>query len=441
MSEARPDAIVRETQALAAALQAVALETPDAPLAMLEARVLATLRETQGRLLGAVVQANQRSLQAGGAHRRWPCPQCGQRGVLERWGQRSVLTVCGPLTFERPWCRCGSCGVGFSPTDETLGLAGRARLSAGVTAWLEEVGVTTSFALGSGLFERLTGLQVSDETVRQRTEAFGRRLEAEQAAAAAMVALTREPAGPVDLAPGQLVVETDGVMVHFVDGWHEVKLMVAGGYLGGKLTAKSFTAARMGPAAFGPRLLAEAARRGALDIVAWEGSPLQRRLAVLRKVVVLGDGAHWIWNLAAEHFGERVEIVDWYHACQHLWEVAKALWGETPRARQWFERQRTILGERGAAPVRRALAQAKAPAPAAALLLQRERGYFRTNAARMAYPAFRAAGYPIGSGEVESAARYVIQQRLKRAGARWSEAGGQAVTNVCCHFATRAAAA
>lgn len=441
MSEAHPDVIVREVSALASALQAVAAEGGDASLAVLEARVLTVVREAQGRLLGAVVQQSQRSLQPGAGWRRWCCPACSHAGRVERWGRRRVLTVCGWLVVERPWCRCDRCGQGYSPTDETLEMVGRSRLSAGATAWLEEVGSFTSFALGAGLLERLTGLCVSDETVRHRTEALGRRLEATQAAAAVTVMQTREPAGPVNPAPGQLVVETDGVMVLFLDGWHEVKLVVAGGYLDGNLSAKSFAAGRLEAAEFGPRLLAEAARRGALDIVGWQGSPLQRRLAVLRKVVVVGDGAHWIWNLAAEHFGDRVEIVDWYHACQHLWAVAKALWGDTPRARQWAERQRDALAEHGAAPVRRALARVRARTPEAALVLKRERGYFRSNAARMAYAAFRAAGYPIGSGEVESAARSVIQQRLKRAGARWSADGGQAMVNVCCHFATLRAAA
>jgi hypothetical protein len=167
LSEARPDAIVRETQALATALQAVAADELDAPLAQLEERVLGIVREAQGRLLGAVVQANQRSLQPGGSARRWQCPHCEGRGVVERWGPRTVLTVCGQLSYERPWCRCRECGMGFSPTDECLRLPGRTRLSPGVTSWLEEVGATTSFALGAGLLERLTGLIVSPETVRQ----------------------------------------------------------------------------------------------------------------------------------------------------------------------------------------------------------------------------------------------------------------------------------
>ena len=85
---------------------------------------------------------------------------------------------------------------------------------------------------------------------------------------------------------------------------------------------------------FGPQLLAEAARRGALEVVGWEHAPgdgpVDLRvpaLAVLREVVVLGDGAAWIWNLAAEHVGQRTEIVDWYHASEHLWTLGKALFG------------------------------------------------------------------------------------------------------------------
>ena len=76
------------------------------------------------------------------------------------------------------------------------------------------------------------------------------------------------------------------------------------------------------------------------------------------------------------------------------------------------------------------------PRPEAQEALRRERGYFRTNAAPMEYPSFRAAGLPIGSGAVESSARHLVQQRLKRAGARWSEAGAQCVMNVRCALAS-----
>jgi hypothetical protein len=275
---------------------------------------------------------------------------------------------------------------------------------------------------------------VSPETVRQHTETHGAALEASQEAGVTEVLRTREAATAVDRAPGQLVVETDGVMVHYRDGWHEVKMGLVGGHEAGKLRATSYTAARATPEAFGPRLLAEAARRGALEVVGWEGSTWQRRVARLRQVVVLGDGAPWIWNLAAEHFGTRVEVVDFYHASQHLWAVAKALYGDTPEAAVWANKQVAVLRTEGVEPVRAALARVQPATTDAADLLRRERAYFRTNAARMAYPAFAAQGLPIGSGAVESAARHLVQQRLKRPGCRWSERGAQHVLNVRCQL-------
>ena len=111
--------------------------------------------------------------------------------------------------------------------------------------------------------------------------------------------MTKEPAETVDPAPGMLVVETDGVMVPYLDGWHEVKLGLVAGQVDGKLESPSYLAVRASVDELGPRLLAEAARRGALEVVGWEGPVTGRGLAVLRKVVILGDGAVWIWNLAA----------------------------------------------------------------------------------------------------------------------------------------------
>lgn len=437
MGDALPKEIVQQVEALGCALVQVAQSNQDAPLAVLEQGVLTVVRAALPGLLGAVVRLSQRSLQPAGAGQRWRCPGCGGRSRVQRWKERRVLTVCGPLRYERPWCRCQQCRRGFSPTDQTLGVAPRARLSAGVRGWVIEVGATTSFVPAAQLLARLTGLRVSPETVRQKTEAHGAALEVAQAQAAIAV-LQPQGVAPVAPAPGQLVVETDGVMVRFTDGWHEVKIGVVGGHVGGKLTAMSYTAARMGPEQFGPRLLAEAARRGALAVVGWAGSPLQPRRAVLRRVIVVADGAPWIWHLAAEQFGTRVEVVDWYHASEHLWTVAKALSPEKAAVAAWAEARLNELWEQGPAPVQAALAAARAPTPEAQEVLRREQGYFRTNAARMDYPRYRAAGLPVGSGAVESAARHVVQQRLKRAGCRWSDAGGQALVNVCCQMASAA---
>jgi hypothetical protein len=319
-----------------------------------------------------------------------------------------------------------------------LRLEQRARLSQGLQEWIIGLGASTSFAEATSWLEKLTGLKVSDETIRQHTERRGQEIEEAQQEASEQVKKTQEPASPLDPAPGMLVVETDAVKVRYLDGWHDVKIGLVAGHKDGEMVAPSYIAARMSAEEFGPRLLAEAARRGALEVVAWEGLVTQRGLAVLREVLVLGDGAVWIWNLAADHFGKRIEILDFYHASEHLWTVAKALHGEgTEAAKGWAGERTKKLLEKGAGPVLKALAEARAETTEAVEVLRVERGYFRTNAARMDYPKFRKMGLPIGSGAVESSAKHLVQQRMKRSGARWSEAGAQGVLNVRSRLLSR----
>ncbi len=376
-------------------------------------------------------------LAAGGI--RSACPECGARAPVQSWRNRTVLTVCGRISFERPYYVCPQCGHGWSPVDETLELESRARLSAGMLEWLIQLGGRcTSFVDAAGVLKELTGLKVSSETVRLRTEERGQLLEEREEAAIAQVVRTQEAAGELDRAPGKLVVETDGVMVRYLDGWHEVKLGLLGGYVDGRLVAPSYVAARESAEAFGPRLLAEAARRGALEVLSWQGSVTGPGLAELPEVVVLGDGARWIWNLAADYFGRRTEIVDFYHASEHLWVVAKALYGEgTAAAKVWADEQISDLLDEGIKPVLEALNQAVAPTSQGAEELRREREYFRSNAQRMEYPTFRQQGLPIGSGAIESAAKHLVQQRFKRPGARWSEPGAQTVLAVRCRLVSQ----
>ncbi len=431
MNEALPERIVARVEQLGRDVVAWAETHRGGSLAEQERGVLELIRGALPDLLEAVLAVSTRGLQPPEAQWWQCCPACGERTRVQSWRPREVLTICGPVRFERPWHVCRGCRQGFSPVDATLGLASRARLSAGVQAWVVELGAKLSFAEAAGLLDELTGLAMAPETVRQHTERVGAELETAQQAAMVEVVRTREPAEAVEPAPGTLVVETDGVMVRYLDGWHEVKLGLVGGQVDGKLEATSFIAARASGDEFGRRLLAEAARRGALDVVAWEGPVTRRSLAVLRKVVVLGDGAVWIWNLAAEHFGERIEIVDYYHASEHVWALAKAFYGDgSAKGKRWAERHCRWLLARGAGPLRRALRAIKRCPPEAAEVLRRERGYFRTNAGRMDYPTFRQQGLPIGSGAIESEAKRLVQQRLKRPGARWSEAGAQAVLNV-----------
>ena len=427
MARTISEEIVAATTALAEDLAAWCTEGRDRPLAAHETAVFERVRKVVGRLLGAVVATATTELDPRLRRARQACPACRRKVKPHPARARQLETQCGTLDLKRPWYHCGRCGHGWSVVETTLGVAPRARLSAGLAEWAARLGAATDFREAAELLAELTGLELGAETVRRHAGAAGAALEAAEQATTAEVERTRAPAEAVDPVAGVPLVATDGCMVRFVDSWHEVKLGLVAGWDGQALDRPSYVAARAGVDAFGPRLVAEAARRGLLEVERWQGQVTGRGLAVLPAAAILGDGAAWIWGLADEHFGARVEVVDHYHAAEHLGAAAGALFGATPRATAWAAARRAELLARGAEPILTALRAAKPPTAEAAAVIRRERGYFAKNAERMAYPAFRLDGLPVGSGCIESAADHLVQRRMKRAGMRWSHAGGQAI--------------
>jgi hypothetical protein len=443
-----PDPIVAPVDAFVRDLVAWAAQHRDADLGAIETTVLDRLRALAPLLVTSVITITQRSLDPGLVRDRPRCPDCGTLGRLRGWRPRQLQTTCGPIQWERPWAQCPHCRASWSPTDQTLGVAAQQRISTSLQTWMVSLGTQLPFAAAAELVTTLTGLTPGAETIRTTTEAAGHRLDAQLQDDAATVERTKLPAGPVDPAPDLLVAETDGVMVRYRDGWHEMKLGVVGGWNPAlpeeqrHLRAQSYVSARADADAWAARWGAEVARRGGLEEVDYTGTGIGPGIATLRPVVVLGDGARWIWKAAAAQFGTRIEIVDWYHALEHVWTVARAVYGDgTAAANDWATASETALYEQGATGLLERFRDLTPTTNAAQATVATERGYFQTNRARMDYPAFRAAGYPIGSGAVESSAKHVIQQRMKRAGCRWSDRGGQALAVLCAHHATEHARA
>ena len=454
-----PSAIVARLLEAAKDLEQWAVEHRQATLAEHEQGVLHIFRSVMGPTLGAVLERALGLDHPAAQRQHAACPECGTRRQPHQWRERQPVSVCGATPFQRPYYWCPGCERGWAPADEVLGLGPHQILSAELQAWVAETGAELPFQQAAQQLERLAGIGLGVETVRTHTEQVGTALAERQRAAAATVAETQEAAEPLEAAPELLVAEVDGVHVRFQDGWHEAKVgEIAGCQVGNGLPdtdptarlpvllAPSYVASRAPVGQFGPLFLAEAVRRGALAVVDWtqpaDTDPRLRLVgpaeAHLRPVVVLGDGAPWIWGVAADHFGaERTEIVDYWHATEHVWSVARALFGDnTEHADSWAEAWCVDLLEHGPEPWLATLRSAEPPDAAAAEVLRIERGYFTTNAARMAYPTFRARGLPIGSGAVESAAKHVVQVRMKRSGMRWSNAGGEAVLALCAYRAS-----
>ena len=427
MTRAIPEQIVAAVTTLAEGLATWCEEGRDGRLEQHEAAVLERVRQVLPALLGAVVEVATSGLAPRVRGQRSACPRCGRKVRPHQERPRQVLTQCGPVTIERPWYSCERCHHGRSAVETTLGVASRRRSSAGLVAWLVRLGATTDYREAAEVLDELTGLAVGAETIRRECIRVGTAIRAAEAAAITQTQRTREAAEPLDPAPGLLVLEADGAMIQFADGWHEVKIGMVAGWDRDRLVAPSYVAARESATAFGPRLATEAARRGALEVDRWEGSVTRRGLAILRPALILADGAVWIWNLADEYVDQRFEVSDFYHAAEHLAAVAAACLPDPAAASAWLDARKGELLTLGPLPVLAALDRLKPPTPKAAEARRVERAYFASRVERMDYPSLRLDGLPIGSGAIESAADHVVQRRMKRAGMRWSDTGGDAM--------------
>jgi Uncharacterised protein family (UPF0236) len=361
-----------------------------------------------------------------------PTMACGCGGVARFAGRRprAVTTALGELTLVRAYYHCPACRSGFCPRDRALDLEDGS-LSPALTRMLGLAASMVSFAESSRLLAELAGVAVDAKTVERCAEALGRAIADDERA----VVEPRVPVAPT------LYLGLDGTGVPMraaelagragkqPDGsarTREVKLVTVWTAEGrdrdgiavrdaGSLSysaaiesaATPDTATALSP--FAARVEREAQRRG-VDRAA-------RR-------VVIGDGAPWIWNLAGELFPDAIQIVDLFHAKEHLCAVGKAVYGPTSElARTWAGARHAEL-ERGEledllAELRR---RADAHAEARACL-----EYITRNAGRMRYAEFRAQGLSVSSGVVEAGCKVVVGSRLKRAGMHWSLAGANAI--------------
>ena len=364
---------------------------------------MAALRAAAPGLLEAVLQLATTGLEANARPIAARCPRCQQRRGVQSQRTRQVQTRLGPIRLRRWWHQCWACARGWSPPDQALELAPYQQTSPGLARWEAALGAITTFREAARLLADLAGVHVGSETLRTQAERVGTELEGQQRASMAVVEQTHEPPpAEHDPAPGTLVVETDGVMVRYrdrhldgalVDGdWHEVKLGVAGGWQDGQLRQPSYVAAREPAVAFARRLGAEAARRGALDVV--QLAPVGRHAS---RVAARGGAGRWSqMDLGARGHAVRqrthrdrrlvsrqpAHLDGWPKRCTATTHPrprrgpgpASIACGRTDRSHSWTGSTRARLSDATAAAVHK-----------------RERGYFSTNAAADAVPVIPPA--------------------------------------------------
>jgi hypothetical protein len=341
---------------------------------------------------------------------------CGRKAKFVSYRQRWVGTLFGPVAVTRAYYHCRHCHTGQVPWDQAQGL-NELLWSPTVKALVAEVVGHLSYGETVALLERLSGLRLEESVAERIVQDVGGRLRAEEEAL--MEGYESGQVTPlVPQAPQRLYVGLDGTSAHIDGSWHEVKTGVVYGAVPDargqdEAVAQRYVAAQEPAERFGARLYLTAAQAGVEQAA---------------EVVVIGDGAEWIWNLADHHYPRATQIVDYWHACEHIHDLARDYYGEgNKQGKRWAQDHCRWLRERGPGTLLRALGRMKPQTTAQAEAVRLQKGYFSRNRQRMQYSRYRRRGLMIGSGPVEAGCKTVVGARLKRSGMRWSSRGADAV--------------
>ncbi len=368
---------------------------------------------------------------------------CGAQAAYAGHRPRTVTTVLGPVTLRRAWYHCAECRHGFAPRDQQLGVPG-CSLSPGLAEMIALAGAEVSFARAAGLLAGLAGITVSARTIERSAEATGAAARAAREAEAAAIRERRiVPLPPAEPVPGMLYVEVDGTGVPVRASETEGRQGKDGDGQAGtrevKL-ARLFTVSRLdddGRPVMDPGSSTYVATFGGKDALAQlvEAEYLRRGGEHFRQVVALGDGAAWIWTMAADLYPQATHITDIYHAREHLTDLAAHLAFITPDPPQWLEDRNADLDAGNID----AIIDAASAYPLDGIKasdLERKLGYFRNNAHRMRYADFRKLGMFTGSGAIEGGIKAIVVQRAKQSGMHWTVKGAADVIALRCHHAS-----
>ncbi len=435
---------------------------PEGDLKGLEHQVMETIFEIGRAWMQSVLSEAAPEEQASGER----VGSCGHQQQLVGYRPKQVLTLLGKITFKRAYYQCvveeecaqastqEGCTHGEAPADRLWGVQGR-RSTAGVQQAVSYLCASSTLEEAAATLSRLLPIQMSARQALNLLQPLGEALqqqEDEQVRALwnqASQARTTSQLAEVDQQERieRLYIELDGVLARLRRGsvsmeeqerkrqgdvYREVKVGavfeatrgpersgLAPGVFVDQAGPKHYVARRAKAEDFGKLLYTLAVTHG-----------LQRT----HQLVVLGDGAAWIWRLVAEHFPGAVQIVDVWHAREHVWRVARAVFGSnTPEVSAWAEHACSLLVEGKIEDLVEEIVVFPPipPEPGASRSVPDiERDYFIGNAGRMRYPAFRAQGMHVGSGIAEAGCKTVVSTRAKRTGMRWTPAGLDAVLAV-----------
>lgn len=340
------------------------------------------------------------------------CRSCGMELQDLGWRAKGFQTLCGPVRLKRRVGYCRHCHETTAVLDKRLG-ADETGMTPGIRRVICRVALELAYESTNRLLKDTLGFTpCSSREMERVAKRHGEQMD--QPCSGVGGSRSKRARRVYCLAmDGAMIPGLPDPQEHRVV-WHEVKLATVFDPRG--IQAPFYVAAAEDAETFGRRLWNEFVSR------AIDGSHLRQ---------VLGDGAPWIWNLAEMHFPGVPQLLDFYHAAEHLHQTAAALWPDRVANAWWHRRLEQLkAGELGNFFAALKLIARRRQTSDPALAPERLWRYFEENRERLGYAEALQRNLPIGSGVVESAARHIVQQRLKQSGMRWSLSGAQAILNL-----------
>lgn len=386
-------------------------------------------RDVSGAILEEVIKSRGASHLSAATH---VCQECGR--TLSRHPkphERTLESLNGEIKIERPYFYCKHCHKGDYPFDEELEIAPR-RKQYDLQRAAAELFTEVPYERASRIFERLTGIPMSDHCLQDVAESLG------------------EVADNVRVLPSRQrveeLIEQDG------EGrtWRPVLVVAAdGAHVPTRKPAKNRSEKR-GPGewreAKGFRIYLVGQER-MTQIMSWHqiateeefGEALKYAATLVPmekvRVALLGDGAKWVWNRLKEAFPGGKEILDYYHCSEHIHKLAKVQYGQDEFEQVlWIESAMARLNFGEVESVIWGLQRMKASSKEAEEEIRKLIEYLKNNAHRIDYDAFKRGQYPRGSGGIESANKFICHVRMKRSGAWWYVINGNKMLKLRCAF-------
>ncbi len=414
------------------------MKEPKPSLEQITRAVWEVRQELTGSLTEAVVQHRYEAEQA---QRTAPCPQCGRPVAARAVVSRPVETLVGPVEVDRPYFYCVPCGQGFSPLDAALRLAaGRKQFDVQQAA--AKLAAEVPYETAQNLLRELTGVELSTERMHELSNAVA------------------EGVGVLGVAPSREEIEAKIAEVAVGRRWRPIVVLA----IDGAEVPTRPEAAKKGR----PGRKHQRARRARwqgqwreakgfrfylvdedriVHLLSWHQiQDTEELFAALRQVkeaglipedqvrlCVVADGAHWIWQGVQQLFPTAAEILDYYHCAEHVHHLAAVHYGEQPeQALEWVEATMARLFAGEVDGVIWGLQRMRPASDPAAVEIADLIGYLQYNRDRLNYRSRRHAGYPLGSGGIEAAHKFICHARLKRSGAWWYVANSNHMLALRC---------